>query len=375
MRPPTPSLHLIAALAAIDAGGATTAPADAAAASYLTPASGPAAYFTVKGSDGYHIDYYAENGVTTVSIAGDESKPDFGGVTDYVAFSGEAGARRTHLDLRRFGGATVLFRPTGKVRRHPAPRNCEGGPAVTRHGVFVGRIRFHGEGGYAEVEARRARGFLEYTPQRTCKAPAKRHRKRKKRGHKQRRGPLATTFAVTNGSSGLSFSAVNSTAEPTATFYLATVLSRREGIAVSRHATAFGDGDSFSFDRGLDNATISPPAPFAGSATFPGLADVPLTGRDFGWGLSSKWERRSSVAAFSFGSGRAGTSQQIRSAAPSPPLGATPGSPGRGSGGTRRARRARRCRRGRARGSGGCGPPRRSGGRRRPWSRGRRRSA
>lgn len=336
--------HTIAVLATLAVADATAAPA----ASYLTPASGPTAYFAVKGSHGYTVEYVAGDGFSTISVSDHNSKSGLDATTDYWEFSGEAGAERTHLDLARFGGATVRFRQTGKVRRDPAPGNCEGGPTVTRRGVFVGRIRFHGEGGYTEVDARRARGSLEYTPQRTCKAPAKRHRKPRKRGHKQRRGPLATTFAATNGSSGLSFSAVNSTTEPASTLYLATVLSRRDGIAISRHATAFGDKDSFSFDRGLNNATISPPAPFSGSATFtriddsasrwegsltvsfPGLADVPLTGRDFGWGLTSKRERQSGVAVFSFGSAGAGHSRLLRATAPGRQLAAWSGSPGRG---------------------------------------------
>jgi hypothetical protein len=92
----------------------------------------------------------------------------------------------------------------------------------------------------------------------------------------------------------------------------ASVQERSGGISIFRHVLLFAPDAAFSFDEQLNSATLTPPAPFAGSASFqriddyasrwegpltvsfPGRPEVPLTGRDFSWSLQSQRSQSSS---------------------------------------------------------------------------------
>jgi hypothetical protein len=82
---------------------------------------------------------------------------------------------RQGLVRARFGslGAVSLrFRPDGRVLRDQAQPGCDGRPAITEQGTFVGSARFRGEGGYVHFSLSRAAGIITRNFRLRCKRGA-----------------------------------------------------------------------------------------------------------------------------------------------------------------------------------------------------------
>ena len=158
-----------------------------------------------------------------------------------------------------------------------APKNCTGdGPLVARRGLFRGTIEFHGERGYTEVARRSARGEILETPRQVCR-DTERHIRPIGGGSAEPRrlhalvvgGPpdnhlrfTATSFPPGPAPSGQS--------SPTV-YFDAYYTMHRNGIVVFARADAAGGSAKFSIleaPGAPTEATVEPPAPFAGSATF-----------------------------------------------------------------------------------------------------------
>lgn len=266
---------------------------------------GPDAFLELRGSHGYRLEAFATNGFGTVGLQSPENRGGQGSAAEYTVLDAKVTGKRAKIDLRSRGRISVVFKPTGRLRRFKPPSGCKGGPETIRFGTFVGRIRFRGEGRYTEVRATRARGAIRRQPRLVCRLP-KSKGKRKPRHKKQRKGPLVTIFSAGNIDESASLTALRSSDEPRSALFAATSSERREGVWISRRAFVIGGIARFDFDAALNAATIEPPAPFAGSAqferiddyasrwqgpltvSFPGKPDTPLTGRDFAWALWSE---------------------------------------------------------------------------------------
>jgi len=236
-------------------------------------------------------------GLHAVRSAGSRSTPA-GVAVGYFA----RGSIARYRVRARFGGRgriNVKFRPHKVVTRKPPP-HCKGAPKVTRTGVFVGTIRFHGERGYTEIDASRAPGKLRTTPRWKCES-----RPPPPNQEEVEIRPLAKTAASTeNGPIVLTAKRKRTMFEAAAdrypreeglTRFLAGRSERRPHVRIERGAYAFGEDRTFVFTRGLTEATVRPPWPFTGSASFlrgaagrgwtgslrvklPGAGTVPLTG-------------------------------------------------------------------------------------------------
>ncbi len=202
----------------------------------------------------------------------------------------------------RFGGlglVDVSFEQEGETVDRPPPPSCEGAPKTIRSGSFVGTIRFDGERGFSTVDASRSSGTLKTVPEWTCPRPGRRRRGEavasidtspavlEARGDQPagRVGLRAVAAHEEDGRDSLLFSAGRSEARPR--------------LRIERYAYAFSSrGGAFEFDQGLSWATLAPPPPFDGSATFtrdadgshwigsltvdlPGAGPVHLAGEDF----------------------------------------------------------------------------------------------
>jgi hypothetical protein len=206
------------------------------------------------------------------------------------------------------GRVAVEFRSSGRAKRRLPPRRCHGAPHVLQHGVFVGAVKFHGEGGYTSVDATRAPGAVAILPHWQC------------RSHKGRSAasrslvppvhiplgldPEAERFTALeaesdNGRTSFSASGSRPAGRPGETIFTAARLELRPGLSIIRSAFAHGTDETFSFDEALTTASAAPPPPFEGSAAFarnsdggdtwlgpltvdfPGAVDVPLAGKSF----------------------------------------------------------------------------------------------
>jgi hypothetical protein len=125
-------------------------------------------------------------------------------------------------------------------------------------GVFVGSIRFNGEDRYTQLNAHRARGETTVQQPWKCKSPAPGRDRGNPSG-------LAVLTAVTPNRR-TSFAALGEGKGPP--IFSASTTERIGSILIARVASATGFPNTFSFDPKLDAASVKPPVPFTGEATF-----------------------------------------------------------------------------------------------------------
>lgn len=199
----------------------------------------------------------------------------------------DAGVPKNDIDAR-FGGLgeiAVHFQPSGeRVEHHRrVPHGCSGARRIIEYtGTFVGTIRFQGEDGYTEVQANEAPGTV---------------------GTDQSVGCMVGKLFGSGSTSLLAarkdvvMLAMRRGRHP-ATF-LAGILEKTEDLSISRLAQVEAPPQTFRFGHRLGWASVTPPAPFAGSARFshpkgsrprwsgslsvdlPGAPATPLTGPGF----------------------------------------------------------------------------------------------
>jgi hypothetical protein len=245
----------------------------------------------LKGSNGYGI---------TVAGAGQRVSvtASKGLVSASYFVRGRASSQGIDARIGSFGRISVRFKPTGKIRREKPPKGCTGKPLRVRSGVFVGTIRFVGEKRYTSVSARRARGTLRPAPDWNCS----RQRAQEKASETERVPGLSALVARTSGGSRV-FTAMGidlfESKEDGLAFFIAGLEERRGSVQITRFGMAFGEAVGFSIDEAQTRATVRPPRPFRGEATFlrnddgstswsgslrvflPGADGVSLTGPSF----------------------------------------------------------------------------------------------
>jgi len=253
------------------------------------------AEFSAKAGHGYSIQVGGSGRQVTL-LAGGRS-----GIALYVV-PGRISSGGIVANFGKRGRVDVEFRPSRRKKVEAPPDRCKGAPRGTRWGVFVGTIRFAGERGYTRLGLHRARGRTHVTPNWRCKRPRGGESGDTGSG-KQPSVPGessedALVFEIADRSTGVEAGAFafRPPDRRGLTAFIAGVEERRRRMQIARFAYATGAERSFSFDDSLTTATISPPAPFAGAATFqrepggqgslsgslsvvlPGTARIPLVG-------------------------------------------------------------------------------------------------
>ena len=196
------------------------------------------------------------------------------------------------------GRISVRFQPQGPPQHQPPFfSRCEGGETTKQRGVFVGTIRFRGEREYTSVEATKASGEVTKSKKEVCRRsifdddPDVETDRTELWAHSRAKGRSIGFDASTWG-----------LAESPLTTFGASVAERGRRLTIFRHTFATGKasqliaGDSRPHPL---SATVTPPAPFHGSADFqrtlegdsswtgtlsvyfPGLKRVALTGPGF----------------------------------------------------------------------------------------------
>jgi hypothetical protein len=218
------------------------------------------------------------------------------------------------------GRVSVEFHPVGPPQREGGffPP-CKGGKTTKQPGYFQGTIRIRGERGYTSARTDRALGEVATVAKEICKRSIFNHSKSTPAEGETR---LFATSGPKHGRSvALSANTVNfgSTVE---TFFVGSAFERREGMGISRQAFVHGATADLSLSDTGDypaSATITPDAPFHGSAVFqrtsggenswtgplsvdlPGLGRVALAGPSFSAKLCRDSGCRSSRNQSAFG--------------------------------------------------------------------------
>jgi hypothetical protein len=187
-----------------------------------------------------------------------------------------------HLEARfgKLGRISFDFKPTRTVRVTPPPAGCRGGPERLVEGVFTGSAHFHGERGYTTIDAARVKGQEEYLPELTCSFRAGRVSGREHRPpspfsglDKLERESEIGHVAVLQAKGNQHELAAIATSPPkaqakSAAYFFAAVEERRKHLRISRVAAVKAPPAAFTFDHEAGTATLTPPAPFTGTATF-----------------------------------------------------------------------------------------------------------
>jgi hypothetical protein len=272
------------------------------------------ASFSLRGSNGFVVDVTSQGDEVTliaserwapVATFGPSGRPRSAGTgngasTIYTAPAKAVGPETVEAALGELGRIAVRFRPSGRRVVSTARQVCgRPGRVVRRLGIFVGTISFEGEGGYTTVTATSARGSVGTPLPPGCETPGS-----------TSAAAVASSSMPTGSAAG---DAILRAVDPRTgsrfraapgrggVIFRARVEERNaDGVTVVRRAQAGAPASAFRFNRPLTWATVTPPAPFSGTArfvagagvrwrgslrvTFPGLS-VPLTGVGFWAGM------------------------------------------------------------------------------------------
>ena len=221
----------------------------------------------LRGSSGYGISISADGGYVSLVVQGHHA------TVEYFA-RGAAGKGRIKARFGGLGRVALRFHPRGNAHLRKEPEgDCRGGDSLIQPGVFVGKLDFEGEQGYTRVHANRIKGTVTHTKRQVCKTSGS------EEGEEGLFSPLGgTILRATADENAISFNAfrIESKSKPglSGSAFSATIVeSPRPGFSVFRsiQTTATKDPTAFSVVTShghVDEATVTPPAPFSGSATY-----------------------------------------------------------------------------------------------------------
>lgn len=212
-------------------------------------------------------------------------------MTAYLA-KGVARPERLQATFGKFGKIAMRFRPS---RNLEPSRSCSFGRVlIHQHGVFVGSLKFRGEGGYVSIHLHRAKATILRLGKR-CHVH---------RHHDFDFSELEFLFAKPEAAmlafsrDGVDSTAVLAIAAKKRSTFLAVDEESRGKLAIVRLALVHKPG-TLKFDEALTSGRLVPPAPFHGTGryhafpdgtytwsgnlniNFPGAPHFPLTGPSF----------------------------------------------------------------------------------------------
>jgi hypothetical protein len=245
----------------------------------------PIASFDLRGTNGYEVTIFG-------AVKGSESKLTLqasrGKLSTSYTVPATITPTRINASFGRLGHVSLRFL-SAHTEQVKLPRSCrvKGAPpvATAERGTFLGTIAFHGERNYTSISTPHVNGGVGETPalygaggEVFCSFT-----------NTNSPGPKQVTLDAAADRRALTFSAI---AEPIASAstwsgpgiatcpgscgvtFLAFLSEERRRMSIGRSAIALGPDSSFAFDSALSSATLIPPAPFSGSATFQRSADT-----------------------------------------------------------------------------------------------------
>jgi hypothetical protein len=248
--------------------------------------------FGIDAEHGYRLNVFTFGTAVVLDVS--RKWPQHMHVDTYYVARGVSAPQRMQATFGQFGKISMRFRPA----RSAAARNrviCRHGRRFRqRRGLFVGRFRFKGEGGYVSLALHRAKGSV-LTPAGRCPLSRK-ARERLREELISLFEPLAAVLATSRD--GVNLTGFLSLEQQGKAAYLAVREESRGRLAIIRYAAAQGD-EPFHTNEAASAAMVSPPAPFHGhghyraapdgtttwtgnlSVNFPGAPRFPLTGPAF----------------------------------------------------------------------------------------------
>lgn len=220
------------------------------------------AEFRVKGSGGYSIAVLGDHGRVYLAVRR-------GNLSATYSAHGTTSLEQIKARFGSLGRVSVRFHPDGPARLVPLPKGrCQGRGELIQRGTFVGVIQFEGEQAYTDVDVTRAKGKVTNAFKQICSRGA---------GEGGGQPPFQLTELIARSESAnaivAAFKAVSKTIPrlDSATFIASLSESLPGPLFIVRSITASTDISAFTSSESggrVTSATISPPAPFSGTATF-----------------------------------------------------------------------------------------------------------
>jgi hypothetical protein len=223
---------------------------------------------------------------------------------------GNASRRGIHADFGEFGLVDVRW-TRKKIEERKPPKICEGRPTTVGRGVFHGTIELRGQEGFVEAHLEQAHGGFRQYRRQVCHVSDDRYAPEYGRPHHDRGSHphpgdddlfATNVLQATSEVGGRTVELIASEPGlPRIEFFDASATELVGQVQIAVRAAALGKGKSLTFsdEHPPQSASMTPPPPFAGSASFertgpgtdewtgdltaplPGMGDVPLTGDAF----------------------------------------------------------------------------------------------
>lgn len=195
---------------------------------------------------------------------------------------GTVSGHRVKANFGRAGKVDLRFKPSGPPQSVEPFPFCKGKDGSVSTGTFVGTIRFTGFDRFVHFHASRAKGKVSKMPPVHCHFPGgpRKHPPAGEGGEEEDRN---VALSASRPCAGPRFIALTDAKSQLSIMGFAATSEERVGrVDVSRFVLLFPRRSPgfFSFDPGLASATVAPPPPFHGTATFQrGAEGAPSTWR------------------------------------------------------------------------------------------------
>ncbi|HEV7399632.1 MAG TPA: hypothetical protein VGN84_05115 [Solirubrobacterales bacterium] len=260
--------------------------------------------FQFDAGDGYRVSVGGYDATAILTAA----KPAHGRYawSTYVA-RGKVSPTAIHAGFGSLGRVDMRFQPSGAVTHGKRHRHCIGADRYTiRPGVFVGSLRFRGEGGYTSAKVRRVKGKVVTPRTLRCFGSLFEELEGGGGGQRAKTRPKVTRLYsfLRSGLTAIFFAASERGGKAG---FLAETEQTVGSLGVFRGVSVRASPATFAFDNTLSSAGVTPPAPFSGSGSlqrgstgakaltgslavsFPGEPNVPLTDPRFKTQLTRSW--------------------------------------------------------------------------------------
>jgi len=189
-----------------------------------------------------------------------------GEIASYVA-PGKATEAGLKVRFGRLGLIDVGFTPTRTLSSTAPGDGCTGKPRTLREGVFGGTIEFTGEHDFVRIAGTRARGSMGVISRWRCpdlEAEAKETLARRK----PRERESATLSVFSRACSCYLVAGVHHRRSGGKSIFIGSQSEVRENMRIFRSIVVHGPASAFDFDHSEGAATLRPPRPLSGSASF-----------------------------------------------------------------------------------------------------------
>ena len=170
----------------------------------------------------------------------------------------------------RLGLIDVAFTPTRTLSSTEPSEGCTGEPRTLREGTFAGTIDFTGERDYARIKASQVEGSMSVISEWQCpEAPAPFARNARPLPLRSQSEEKAASLLALGRRCTCYFAAgVHFGKRKAQSIFYGLTAERREGMEIVRGTAAHAGASAFVFDHAAGTATLRPPRPFRGQATF-----------------------------------------------------------------------------------------------------------